>query len=334
MTTAPPTVHVLDESRIRTLLPAEEALEVTRQALVAHASQAVDQPDPWHLEVTAPDGGRRGEVHVKGAHLHGASHYAVKLATGFYGNRPLGLPVSGGLSLIADATTGFPTLVALDNGYLTDVRTGAAGALAAQALSRPDAHRVAVIGPGAQAAYQLRALLQVRSPGELVVHGRGPLGREAFAERMRALHTWTVRTTECAEDAVRGADIVVTVTPSREPVLSGEWLAEGTHVTSVGADMEGKRELDASVLRRAELVAADDPGQCLRIGELQYLGRGDAGPSPRIEALGDVLAGRRPGRCGDTAITVADLTGLGTQDAAIAGRLAERYAAESGGRPR
>lgn len=305
-------MRVVSEEEVRALVGPALALTVTRQALVAQAAGAVTQPDPWHLEIP----GVRGEVHIKGGYLHGASHFAAKLATGFYANGDKGLPVSSGLSVIANAETGFPEVIALDNGYLTELRTGAAGAAATEALSRPDAAVVAVIGPGAQARYQLRALLEVRDPAELRVHGRNPERAAAFAEEMRALHGWTVVVARSAEEAVRGADVIHTVTPSREPVLSGAWLSPGAHVTAVGADMAGKRELDAAVLERADVVAADDVRQCRAVGELQYAGERAA------VALGDVIAGRVPGRTSPGQITVADLTGLGAEDAAIGAALA------------
>ncbi len=319
---AGPAVRVLTEAQVRTLLPPAEALDVVREAMIAQARGKVSKPAPWHLEVPAADASVHGEVHVKGAYVHDASHYTVKLATGFFGNRELGIPVSSGLSVIADATTGFPTVIALDNGYLTDVRTGAAGALAAQVLSRIDSHRVALIGPGHQADYQLRALLQVRNPRELVVHGRDRARAKAFARRAQALHSWEVQVAADSEEAVRRADIIITVTPSRAPYLHGEWIKPGAHITAVGSDMEGKQELHLSALRRAAVVAADDPDQCLHIGELQHAAKVGITDTLNIEALGDVLAGLHPGRSSETEITIADLTGLGAQDAAMGARLA------------
>jgi ornithine cyclodeaminase len=303
-----PAPVVLTEDKVREILPMIEAIGVTREALVAQAAGRVTQPDPWHLEIPQV----RGEVHIKGAYVHGATHYAAKLATGFYANAQAGLPVSSGLSLIADAKTGHPAVIALDNGYLTDVRTAAAGALATDALARADADVVALIGPGVQGGLQLEALLHLRKPTELRVYGTDPARAEKFAERMRDLHTWTVTVAASTQQAIEGADIVTTATPTREPHIFGEWLKPGAHVTAIGADMEGKRELARSVLEAAALVAADDVAQCRSVGELQY-----APDTTATVALGDVLAGRAPGRTADDQITVADLTGLGAEDAAV-----------------
>lgn len=309
---------VLDEGRVREILRLPEAIAVTRQALIAQAAGQVTQPDPWHLEIPQV----QGEVHIKGAYVHGATYYAAKLASGFYANAQAGIPVSSGLSMIADAQTGYPVVIALDNGYLTDVRTAAAGALASDALARTNAEVVAVVGPGTQGALQLRALLELRKPTQLRVYGPNKDRAEAFATRMRKLHTWKVTVTGSAQEAMEGADIVTTATPSREPHLFGEWLKPGAHVTAIGADMDGKRELAPSVLEAAALVAADDIAQCGRVGELQYAAEAILGGGA-VVALGDILTGRSPGRTGDEQITVADLTGLGAEDAAVGAFVAQ-----------
>ncbi|MCF2533388.1 hypothetical protein [Yinghuangia soli] len=318
-----PVPTVVSQAEVEALVTADVALHVTREALVAQAAGQVSQPDPWHLEI--PD--RQGEVHIKGAHIHGAAHYAAKLATGFYGNKDQGLPTGSGLSIIADAATGFPVVIALDNGYLTDIRTGAAGAAAADALAREDVGTAAVIGTGVQGVRQMAALLQVRKPSRLLVYGLDRGRAEEFAARMRLLHDWTVEVAGSAEEAVRQADVVVTATPSREALVHGAWLKPGAHVTAVGADMEGKRELALSVLERADVVAADDVAQCLRVGELQYAAAAGIAASLPLVALGDVIAGRTAGRTSAEQITVADLTGIGAEDAAVGSALADALAA-------
>ncbi|GAA0726750.1 NAD(P)-binding domain-containing protein [Dactylosporangium roseum] len=327
-----PTVQVLDEAQVRSALSPAMVLQVTRDALIAHATGAVSQPPPWHLNVTSADGSPHGEVHVKGAHLHGAQHYAVKLATGFYTNRDFGLPVSGGLSIIADAATGHPLAIALDNGYMTDLRTGAAGAVAADALANPDLDRAAIIGSGTQAEHQLRMLLLVRQPRELLVHARNPARAHAFAERMGVMHSWQVKMTDTVEDAVRDAQLVITTTPSHSPLVHGEWIAPGTHITAVGSDTPGKQELDISVLRHATVIAVDDPQQCLRLGELQHAAQAGLADTLPIQTLGQILTAHAPGRRSHTDITIADLTGIGAQDAAVAGLLtatASRHRSQS-----
>ncbi|MFC4909796.1 hypothetical protein [Actinomadura gamaensis] len=309
---ARPVPAVLTEDRVRELLPLPAAIEATREALIAQAAGRVTQPGPWHLEI--PEA--RGEVHIKGAYVHGTGYYAAKLATGFYGNTAKGLPVSSGLSVVADAATGFPVVIALDGGYLTDARTAAAGALATDALARPDAEVVALIGPGIIGELTLAALPVLRRPSELRIYGPTGSRARAAAERLAASHGWTATVAPDARRAVEGAHIVITATPTRAPHLDGAWLAPGAHVTALGADMAGKRELLHSVLERADVIAADDVTQSRAVGELQYA------PDLPAVALGDVLASRVPGRTDPAQITVADLTGLGAEDAAVAARIA------------
>ena len=304
-------MDVLTLEQIRPLVPLEEAVAAMRAAFVAYERGAAVMPFPWHLELPEIE----GEVHVKGATLGGHPYFAVKLASGSYRTG-----THGGLVVVLDAATALPHLLLLDDGWLTDVRTGAAGAVAADALARADVDTVAVIGTGVQAYHQMAALLCVRRPRRLVVCGRDPGRAAAFAERARALHTWDVTVATAVPEAVATADVVVTVTAATAPVLRAGWLSPGVHVTAVGSDAPHKRELDPDVLTRADRIAVDDLVQSRRLGELKGL---DDTALP-VVSLGALLAGTAPGRTSDADVTVADLTGLGVQDTAIANVVARR----------
>ena len=133
-------------------------------------------------------------------------------------------------------------------------------------------------------------------------------------------------------EAVEGADIVVTVTPSREPLVRAEWLSPGAHVTAVGSDGPDKRELHPDVLKRADRIVADSRSQCLRLGEIHHAVAEGAIPESRISCeLGEITAGRRPGRVSDLEVTVCDLTGVGVQDVAAASVVLARARAEGVG---
>jgi ornithine cyclodeaminase len=215
--------------------------------------------------------------------------------------------------LVFDAVTGYPLALLRDNGYLTDLRTGAAGALAARLLAPARPGRVAVVGSGAQAGFQLRALAGVREWDEAVIWSRNP---EHAARRSRELAQELGRPTSPAatvREAVAGAGLVLTVTPSREPLVHAGWLSPGATVIAVGSDGPGKRELALDVLQRADKVITDLTAQSRRLGELQH-----APPDLPVHGeLGEVLTGRVAGREGGELI-VCDLTGVGAQDAAIA----------------
>ncbi|MGZ8571465.1 MAG: ornithine cyclodeaminase family protein, partial [Actinomycetota bacterium] len=239
-------------------------------------------------------------------YLHGGEVYAVKVASGFYRPEP---PAIDGLVVVFDAATGAPLAVLLDGGYLTDLRTGAAGGVAARHLAREDAAVVAVLGTGIQARRQVEALRVVRpSVAEVRVWGRDAAKAAAAADAVRGVPVATV------EEAVRGADVVVTCTASREPLVRAAWLAPGAHVTAVGSDGPGKQELDPEVLRRANVLVMDAKEQCLRLGELQHA----PAEADRAVELGAVCAAAVPGRTAPEQLTVCDLTGVGVQDVAAA----------------
>ncbi len=334
---APAPVRILNEGEIRGVVTAADAVRVVEQAFAALAKGEARLPDPLHLDI--PDA--EGEVHLKGAHLAGAPYFVFKVASGFWRNPEKGLPTGSGLMLAFDGTTGFPAALLLDNGFLTEVRTGAAGAVAAKYLARRAPETVAVIGAGRQARHQLRALAVVRELRRARIWSRTRPRAESCAREMSAELGVEAEPASTVEAAVREADVVITVTPSREPLVRADWLAEGTHITAVGSDGPDKQELHVEVLARADRVVADRLSQCLRLGEIHHaVAAGVLREEDVAGELGDLVIGRIPGRTSPEQITVADLTGVGVQDAAIAAWALERAAAldlgrslEGGARP-
>lgn len=285
-------------------------------AFAAYAGGAAELPSVIHLDVPEAD----GEIHVKAGHLHHASAYAVKVASGFYGRDPAAID---GLVLVFDARTGAPAAILLDGGYLTDLRTGAAGGVAARHLAPTRVATVAVIGTGIQARKQVDALAVVRPGiGEVRVWGRRSERASAAADDIRAAlgGAADVASVATVEEAVTGADVVVTCTAAREPLVRAAWVGPGVHVTAVGSDGEGKQELDPALLRRADLLVVDARAQAERLGELQHA-RDLAG---RAIELGELCAGTAQGRTDDRQVTVCDLTGVGVQDVAAANAVLAR----------
>lgn len=306
-------VTILDETAIRDLVGPEEALEAVRRGFTALAEDHVSLPAILGLEFADAD----GEAHVKGAFIHGDPRWAVKVASGFYSNPARGLPVVSGLSMALSAETGLLEALLFDNGYLTDLRTGAAGALAADLLAVPEPRQVLIVGAGGQARYQLEALLQVRRPERVVVWARRPEAAAAYAAEMGPRLDADVRATDDLAAAASASDVIVTTTAASEPLLRGAWLAPGTHVTAMGSDFAGKRELDADVLRAATLVVADHPPAAGQFGETRAALAEQTLSEDDVVPLGDVLIRRHPGRKSEHDVTVCDLVGLGVQDAAI-----------------
>jgi ornithine cyclodeaminase len=307
-------ILLLAEADLRRIAGPPEALRAVRTGFEALARGRAVLPGVLHLDL--PDA--RGEVHVKGAHLRGSPFFSIKEAGGFWGNPDRGLPVGSGLVLVFDAQTGGPRAILLDNGYLTELRTGAAGALAALLLARAELRRVGILGAGSQARYQLEALCAARRPGRARVWSRRREPAEAYAREMTLRLGLPVEVAGTAREAVE-ADLVVTTTTAREPVVRAEWLQPGLHVTAVGSDSPEKQELEPGVLARADLVVADHLGQCLRLGEIHHAVAAGLMRAEDVHAeLGEVAAGLKPGRTSDEQVTIADLTGVGVQDAALA----------------
>jgi ornithine cyclodeaminase len=308
----------LDEATVRSLVSRTDALQAVRSALLALAHEQVLMPDELALALD------EGEVHVKGGHLLGSPYASFKVATGFPGNSARGLQVNDGFSIVLDARTGQLAATLYDSGWLTELRTGAAGALAADLLARPEASSVALVGAGAQARFQLEALLDVRDVTAVRVWNRTPARAHAFAERAGAELGVPVVVAPDVRTAVADADIVVTTTASRAPLLHADWLRPGTHVTAVGADFPDKRELAADVLARADVVVADRVEVCARVGELHHGLADGAVVRTDVVELADLVAGRVVGRTSAEQVTVADQCGLGAYDAAMAALVLSR----------
>jgi len=221
--------------------------------------------------------------------------------------------------VVFSARTGLVEAVLLDNGYLTDVRTAAAGAVAAKWLAREDAGRVGIVGAGVQARLQLEALTLVREVGEVEVWARNADRAAAFAADMERRLGLPVAPVESLEGLVRDSAIVVTTTPSKDPLIAADWLHPGLHITAMGSDAGYKNELAPGVVAAADLYVPDRRSQCAVLGELHHAIAAGAVPADAdFPELGQIVAGQAPGRSGAGQVTVCDLTGTGVQDTAIA----------------
>ncbi len=318
-------MRLVEEAKLREMVGEEEALTAVEEAFRALAEGRVVQPPPLGMELTES----KGEVHVKGAYLRGSGIFAMKVASGFYRNPERGLPTGSGLVLVFDSSTGFPLALLRDNGFLTEMRTGAAGALAVRLLAPEKPLDVAVVGAGAQARYQLKAMARVRPLRRVRVWSPVPAELAAYSAEMEPVLGVPVVGTDTARASVEDADLVVTVTPSRIPLLEASWLGTGVTVVAVGSDGPEKQELSPEILGGAGKVVVDSREQCLRLGETHHaVEAGVLEPEGIHGTLGEVLLGQRPGREGEESIVV-DLTGVGAQDAAMAevvwGMLEDRY---------
>lgn len=310
------TIRVLTEQDLRRQVQLDiEAVDCVEQALGALAKGNVVMPPILHLAIEQYN----GEVDVKTAYVPGVDSFAIKISPGFFDNPRLGLPSVNGLMVLFSAKTGLVEALLLDNGYLTDIRTAAAGAIAARHLAREDAATAGILGGGTQARLQLEALCLVRPITGAKLWARRAEQAQAVADEMSELLGIKVLAVDQPRDAVAGSDIVVTTTPSKNPLVKAEWLSAGQHITAMGSDAEYKNELEPEVITRADRYVCDRLSQCASLGELHHaIAAGVIDSATGYPEIAQLISGAVGGRHSNQDLTVADLTGTGVQDTGIA----------------
>ena len=258
-----------------------------------------------------------GESDVKAAYIEGLDSFAIKVASGFFNNPSLGLPSSNGLMILLDSQTGILKSVLLDKGYLTDVRTAIAGAIASKYLSNNDIEIAGIMGAGIQAKLQLKALMLVRSPKKVKVWARNPIKVKKFVNDFKNI--LNIESCASTEDLVTSSDLVITTTPASKYLIKNEWIKKGMHITAMGSDAEHKNELDPKILKDCDVYVPDSQAQTSILGELHHALKNNLFSSDiKFNDLGKIILNPNLGRKTKDDLTICDLTGTGVQDTAIA----------------
>ena len=305
--------RIMSWESISEALESVDVVAEMERAFVAYSAGKCVIPPVGELSFAEP----RGDVHIKYGYVHDEEFYVVKIASGFYGNPALGLPSSNGLMLLFRQATGELAAVLLDEGRLTDIRTAAAGAVAARHLAPSRVDRIGILGTGTQARLQLEYLRGVVDCQKVLVWGRNPEQAERYMRDMAALG-FHVEVASDASELVAASQLIVTTTPAESPLIESTAVQPGTHVTAVGADSPSKQELEVAVLGMSDLVVADSLSQCRERGEISHALRAGAIEEESVVELGALIASQVLGRQNDQQITVADLTGVAVQDVQIA----------------
>ncbi|MFI6323513.1 ornithine cyclodeaminase family protein [Nonomuraea sp. NPDC050556] len=292
---------MVEAETLRAAVSLGDLIEPVSRAFADYSAGLGETP----LAVFAP-AGEQGDVHVKSAWLRGWPYFTVKVATWFAARTP----ATSGYIAVHSAATGDLLALLRDEHHLTDLRTAAAGAIAARLLACPDSTTLTVLGAGTQARLQTEAAAAVLPLERILIWGRNPESARTLATTLTTSGGPVVSAVSDPAEAVRQADVIVTATGSRAPVLHGSWLRPGQHITAVGADDLTKAELDPACFARADVVAVDSRS-------LAPLFAGDL-TGPIDAELGELILGRHPGRTHPAQITVAKLIGLGIQDLAAA----------------
>ena len=285
-------------------------LSYIEQSFVQYSQGQAVVPPVGTLTFDSPP----GDVHIKYGYVKEQVHYVIKIASGFYDNPKLGLSSSNGLNLVFNQKNGLLAAILLDQGFLTDVRTALAGAVTAKYLAPKEVKRIGIIGTGIQARLQLKYLKEVTDCREVLVWGRDRVKSEQYQQEMSS-EGFNVEIAETTQEIGQNCQLIVTTTPSTEPLLLAKDIQGDVLITAMGADTKGKQELEYKILTQASLIAMDSRSQCEAHGEIhKAMMTRSIEDRERLE-IGDIISDadfqRPPG------IVVADLTGIATQDMMI-----------------
>ena len=329
-------IRVISAADVKKLFTLPMAIEAVERA---YREKYTGEGGVWPLVFHEFDPGH-ADLDIKSGNLDGEGIFGLKLVSWFGGNPDKGLPALYGTSLICDLATGAPRTL-LNAGPVTDLRTGAAGAIGAKYLARPDSKVLAVVGCGQLAPYLIAATMLVLPGIDKVIltnphngqsaRKRNPIIQGKVDELLRAAGVsrfYRVEVEEDTQQAVEQADVILTCTPSRAPLIRRQWVKPGTHISCVGADMSGKQELDEQILAVGR-VFGDDTAQCFSVGECEAAYQ--QGLLTEITEIGAVLAGAAQGRTSDEEITVFDSTGIALQDLASAATILKKAEKQDAG---
>ncbi|HID90682.1 TPA: alanine dehydrogenase [Candidatus Bathyarchaeota archaeon] len=308
-------VLFLSEKDIEGLITMRNVIKAVERAFEEKGKGRVEMPPKSYVFFKEYD----GDFRTMPAYIKRLGAAGVKIVNVHPRNPSLwGMPSIMATILLIDPMNG-SLLAIMDGTWITAMRTGAAGGVAAKYLARRDSRVVGMIGAGVQARSQLIALREVMPEiGEVKVTSRTAGSRERYAKEMEEQLGLNVCPVDSVERAVRGSDIVVTVTPVRSPIVADEWIEPGTHINAIGADAPGKEELDPRILKRAKIVV-DDLEQALHSGEINVpISRGVLRREDIHAELGEIVSGEKEGRVSPEEITIFDSTGLAIQDVATA----------------
>jgi len=315
------TVKLIDVDTVRRIVSFEHLIEPVAQAFRASSAGRAQNGLLVLYPQSSPEA---GDVYVKTATVEDESIFVVKVSPWFKVNVETAVP-QGGFLAVFDARTGHTVAILDEQHYLSDIRTAAAGALAARTLAPLSISTVGVLGAGVQAYWQTRALYHERSFEHLLLWARNSSAADRLSARLSSgLSGVSITVCGDVEEVVRRCDVLITATQARDPLVRGEWLHPGQHITAVGADDPTKCELDSVALNRARVFADSIDTVCAN-GDLHRWIASRAYARARIAGeIGEVLTGTKPGRETSTDITIAKFVGIGAQDLVAARVTLER----------
>jgi ornithine cyclodeaminase len=308
-------MRIVTLAELRSVLDAEAVLGAVRQAFIGHTHRQYVTPMPGQLLFEAPP----GDCHLKYGYSKAGAVFVLKVATGFYDNEKLGLPVNNGMVLVFSRQTGAPLAILQDEGWLTSWRTAAAGTLAASLAQARKPKVLGVFGAGHQAELQTAWITKTLGIQEVRIWAREADADQAMhlAEKLSSSGL-AAKTRRTSAEVLEEARLVVTATPSGAALFPAHEVRPGTHFVALGADSPGKQELDPALFGSAKLIATDDHEQCVDHGDFSHAVKAGIIPADADQSLGSLLENPSALRLTDADISIVDLTGIPAQDIEIA----------------
>ncbi|MCJ7580823.1 MAG: ornithine cyclodeaminase family protein [Candidatus Aminicenantes bacterium] len=304
--------HIYQLAQIQHALQDVDLIQSIEDGFVAYSMGKVVVPPVGELLFKDPP----GDVHIKYGYIIGDDFYVIKIASGFYPERGSQTSIQSGLMLLFRQKTGALEAVLLDEGFLTNIRTAAAGAVVAKYLAPKKVSCIGIIGAGVQARMQLQYLKPVVACSNVFVWGQNQKELDNYKKDMDSLG-FKIQTSLNANEVAENCNLIVTVTPSKSPLIFAKHVQKGTHITAVGSDTQDKQELDSKILQDADMVVADSISQCLVRGEIFQAIKAGLLEKENLRELGHVIRDKSLQRTSEAQITVADLTGVAVQDIQI-----------------
>lgn len=313
-------MKIINLNQIKNVLKDLDPIQAVEEGFISYSKGKVVVPPIGEMLFENPP----GEAHIKYGYIKNDDYYVIKIASGFYENYKFNLPTNSGLMLLFSQKSGQLLCVLFDEGYLTAVRTAAAGAVVAKYLAPKSVHRIGVFGAGEQGRLQVEFLKSILDCKDVMVWGINQEEVDAYKRYMES-RGYNIQTTLEPNDIASKCNVIITATPSKRPLLMSESIKKGTHITAVGSDTPEKQELDSKILQMADIVVADSISQCQSRGEIyQALKAGVLKKGEPVE-LGNVIIQKDLQRTSDEQITVADLTGVAVQDVQISKAVYEAF---------
>ncbi len=312
-------VTIIQEKDILSIVNKIDVIAAMEEGFIKYSNGLTVVPPVGELLFDKP----KGDTHIKYGYIKDEDYYCIKIASGFYENTNLGISSSQGMMLLFSQKTGEPKCILLDGGNLTNIRTAAAGALAAKYFAPKKLNAIGIIGTGIQGRLQLRFLKNISSCKKVWIWGKNLEGAKKYKKELEL--NYDINIAESAKEVAQHCNIIVTTTPSESPLLKSEEIQPGTHITAVGSDTSDKQELSSKILEIADIVISDSIEQSKSRGEVFQARKSKTFKTDKIVELGVAIQDKKHQRKNDEQISVVDLTGVAVQDIMIAQAVYNKY---------